>query len=645
MFPPEGASAAEGIRNQLGRPALDLLTILVRESAQNSWDARRGDTTVDYRLDLRAVSPAHAPAWRELLTRRIPRHGNLPLRQSISAPTIRILSISDRGTTGLGGPTRADNAVVGNHDFVSFIRNIGEPRDTELGGGTYGFGKGIFYLLSRPGTVLVHTRCRVVGGFETRLMGCALWKSYAVGEGLSGQRFTGRHWWGTVSSDDVVEPLVGAEAESTAERLGLRAFAPDETGTTVVVIDPDLGDRTIEEAGSYLADTIAWNLWPKMLVDSDGGSPPMRFSVECDGITVPVPDPRDTSPLDMFVAAHEGMRSEQDGKVLKCLNPKATLGRLGFEKRFTPPFAETPAGSAAGIGTTVHHVCLMRTAELVVTYYAGPKPSAEYVSYAGVFRADAGLDSTFAASEPPTHDAWHWQSLDGRDKTFVRTTFTRIKESVEELIEVDGRVRAGSSEVALGAASRAFSDLVAGSWGTGGASDYRIAFKPPAPANTTTQHTGDLFAPGTTVVPTADSSPQPDGTGGSPPQPDGDDRVGHGPTSTKRPRVEYLDSPYYEVRSGHVILIQAFRIATPGRHRCFADLGVALAGTNSRETDPPRAADEPQFFAWEGPDGLLHTEPMRVVEGSEEVWRVLVRPAPDTMTEIAVSAQREEADR
>ncbi len=39
-YPPEGASAAEGIRNQLGRPELDLLTILVRESAQNSWDAR-----------------------------------------------------------------------------------------------------------------------------------------------------------------------------------------------------------------------------------------------------------------------------------------------------------------------------------------------------------------------------------------------------------------------------------------------------------------------------------------------------------------------------------------------------------------------------------------------------------------------------
>ncbi|WIX80838.1 hypothetical protein QRX50_08765 [Amycolatopsis carbonis] len=632
-FPPEGASAAEGIRNQLGRPELDLLTILVRESAQNSWDARTGDTTVDYHLDLKVVSPAHAPAWRELLTRRVPAHENLPLRQAISSPAIRVLTVSDRGTTGLGGPTRADNAVVENHDFVSFIRNIGEPRDTELGGGTYGFGKGIFYLLSKPGTVLVHTRCKVPGGFETRLMGCALWKSYAEGEGLSGRRYTGRHWWGAASADGVVEPLVGAEADAVAERLGLRAFGSQETGTTVVVIDPDLGEREIQEAGEYLAETIAWNLWPKMLTGSDGGIPPMRFSVQCDGITVPVPDPRETTPLDMFVAAHEAMQSDADHKELRCYNPKAKLGNLGLEKRFVSPFAETPAGVAAGIGSTVHHVCLMRTAELVVTYHAGPKPPAEYVSYAGVFRADAELDSAFAASEPPTHDAWHWQSLEGRDKTFVKTTFTRIKEHVEELIDVDGRVKTGSSEIALGAASRTFSDLVAGSWGIGGASDYRQEFKPVAPAAETgaSQRSGDLFDSGAGGDAGASSTQGP----GVDPEP--------GSSNGRRPRVEYLDSPSYEIRAGHLVLIQAFRIATPGLHRCVADLGVALAGTSSRETDPPRGADEPQFFGWEGPDGALRTEPSQVLEGSDDVWRVLVRPAPDTTTEITVTARREEA--
>ncbi|WP_146060478.1 hypothetical protein [Amycolatopsis sp. CA-128772] len=630
MFPPEGASAAEGIRNQLGRPELDLLTILVRESAQNSWDARTGKTAVDYHLDLRIVSPAHAPAWRELLARNVPAPEHLPLRQSISSPVIRVLTISDRGTTGLGGPTRADNAVVENHDFVSFIRNIGEPRDTELGGGTYGFGKGIFYLLSRPGTVLVHTRCRVDGGFETRLMGCALWKSYAEGEGLSGRRYTGRHWWGTHSADGVVEPLIGAEADTTAERLGLRGFGPDETGTTVVVIDPDLGEREIQDAGSYLAETIAWNLWPKMLAAPDDGTPPMRFSVQCDGITVPVPDPRETTPLDMFVSAYEAMRSAEDAKELWYQgHPRTKLGMLGLEKRFLPPFTQTPAAETAGVESTVHHVCLMRTAELVVTYHAGPKPAAEYVSYAGVFRADIELDSTFASSEPPTHDAWNWQSLEGQDKRFVKMAFTRIKESIEGLIEIDGRIRTSSSEISLGAASRSFSDLVAGASGFGGASDYRRAFKPvkPTPPAGTVHLSGDLYDAGTGAAPSSSV----DQTGPAAGKPGG-----------RQPRVEYLDAPYFEVRAGQVLLIQAFRVSALGVHRCVADLGIALAGTSSRETDPPRGADEPRLFGWESPDGALHTDPTQTLEGGEDVWRVLVRPAPDTTTEIAVHAQREE---
>src|SRR5690606_26852557 len=111
---------------------------------------------VDYRIDLGTVSPAHAAAWRDLLTCNAPSREHLPLRPSLNGPVIRVMTVSDRGTTGLGGPTRADSAVTRNHDFVSFVRNVGEPRDNELGGGTYGFGKGVFYLVSQAGTILVH---------------------------------------------------------------------------------------------------------------------------------------------------------------------------------------------------------------------------------------------------------------------------------------------------------------------------------------------------------------------------------------------------------------------------------------------------------------------------------------------------------
>ena len=40
-----GNLASEGVLNQLGRPRLDPLTVLVREAVQNSWDARSTDST------------------------------------------------------------------------------------------------------------------------------------------------------------------------------------------------------------------------------------------------------------------------------------------------------------------------------------------------------------------------------------------------------------------------------------------------------------------------------------------------------------------------------------------------------------------------------------------------------------------------
>lgn len=459
-YPPEGATAAEGIRNQLGRPELDLLTILVRESAQNSWDARTPDHSgpVDYRIDMNTVSPAHAGAWRELLLAGAPsQRDNFPLRESLRRSSIRVMAVSDRGTRGLGGPTRADAFAI-ERDFVSFIRNIGEPRDNALGGGTYGFGKGIFYVLSNTGTILVHSRCRTVqGGYETRLIGCALWKSYGVEETSGHRRYTGRHWWGDISGG-VVEPLTGHDADRAVRNLGLSPFGAEETGTTVVVVDPSLDGLTPKEAGGYLADTIAWHLWPKMISTPERPAP-MRFSVTCDGADLPVPDPRETRPLNMFVTAYEKMTAA-DGDRLHCKSPRRYLGRLGLEKRIMPPLEPSRASRMVGIEDIVHHVCLMRPAELVVTYRPGPKPPSVNLGYAGVFRGDESMDEIYAKAEPPTHDAWNPQSLERPESTFVHTTFRRIGESLDSLLSLGGTTRSGSSNVALGAASSFFSGLV-----------------------------------------------------------------------------------------------------------------------------------------------------------------------------------------
>ncbi|MEU4093352.1 hypothetical protein [Streptomyces sp. NPDC026673] len=651
-YPPEGASAAEGIRNQLGRPELDLLTVLVRESAQNSWDARLTPSPgpVDYRMDIWTVGPAHAAAWRELLLEGAPAGPEqFPLRETLKRGPVRVLAVSDRGTRGLGGPTRADNAVGPERDFVSFIRNIGEPRDSALGGGTYGFGKGIFYLASRPGTILVHSRCRTPqGGHETRLIGCTLWKSYVAAEPQGDRRYTGRHWWGDTSGA-VVEPLVGRLAEITARRLGLRPFEPDETGTTIVVVDPNLDELEPVAAADYLTETIAWHLWPKM-ISTDGRPPAMRFTVTCDGVEHHVPDPRETRPLDMFVAAYETMTGPT-GSDLHCLKPKRHLGRLGLVKRIMPPLEPTRASRVIDIEDLVHHVCLMRPAELVVTYRPGPKPPSVSQGYAGVFRGDETMDEIYAQAEPPTHDAWHPQSLDRPESTFVHTTFRRIDEALQGLLSLGGVARPGASHVALGAASSLFSGLVGGAWGIGGATAYAkpgstaVRARPQdsdeeqeSPRGASSGRPTPNDAHGTHWSAGAEAVRSSDSTADQHASVDGPTN-GAAVTARRRPRVQYVGEPYYEDREDDTVLVQEFRLPVPGLQRVRIDLAVTLPGANGRETDPPKGASMPVLVGWEDEAGDLRTTEPCEIEGGDSLWRALVRPAPDTMTEIDIKVE------
>lgn len=620
-YPPEGASAAEGIRRQLGRPQLDLLTILVRESAQNSWDAHRegSGVPVDYRIDLSTISPARIGAWREMLLNDAPAKADLPLRDTLRSSAVRLLTVSDRGTKGLGGPTRADQVTGGNRDFVSFIRNIGEPRDNALGGGTYGFGKGIFYLLSKPGVILVHTRCVLPDGtLQTRLIGCAMWNSYLADLDGEKRRFTGRHWWGDTSGE-LIEPLLDEVADAAARRLGLKSFGPGETGTTVVVVDPLLrrDDEEIDPAttAGYLADTIAWHLWPKM-IESNGASPAMRFAVSCDGVDVPVPDPRNTRPLSLFVAAYDQLGGPK-AKALECQRPKRLLGELGLVKAIMPPNRSTMASRMVDIDDLVHHVCLMRPAELVVTYFAGVRPPSQNLGYAGVFRADPSMDEVYAQAEPPTHDAWNHQSLEYPDSTFVRTTFTRIRDSVDGLLNLAAVTRDGAKGVALGAASSMFSGLVGGAWGIGGATAYStekpgstVSRAPSRAARAAdAEAAADVStAAGNEYLPKESAATEGDSSAPSAPRTD---------RRAARPRVQYLGEPYYDERAATTVLVQEFRLPVALRQRVRIDLAITLPGASGRETDPPLGAPMPELLGWEQADGTLHTAPDYEIDGGD----------------------------
>lgn len=602
-FPPTGAIASEGIRNQLGRPPVDPLTVFVRETAQNSWDARLGDRPTSFRLEITTVAPTHRPNWERLLTPPGNRESNLGIGKLVRTPNLRLLSVVDRGTKGLGGPTRADELAVDRRDWVSFVLNVGEKRDTHQGGGTYGYGKAVLYRLSKVGTILVHTRTDVPGsGPESRLIGIAMRDSFDGREtpADSPRPFTGRHWWGDVQEDHV-EPLRGAEADTVARSLGLLPFAEDETGTTLVVLDPDLDDfEDVDEAGRHLANTLTWQLWPIMLPER--GDDRLVPEVRASSTTFPVPDPAATYPLDLFVEAYR-MQRDGAGEVLECRSPRKKLGTFAVKDDFVvpmPPGSASLAAECAGVPGDPHHVCLLRSPELVVRYLEQTETGSVNRAYAGVFRAADDLDDVYAASEPPTHDHWVHEQLTGHDRTFVRVTFRRIKEQLSRFRTSAAAAVHTETGVALGAASTLLGGIVAAAFA-----------RPDHPSG---EGVGGRGVGG--------------GTGGRP-----------SPKTRDKVRVTELTEPTIDVREGRVVLAQRFSVTGPGPVLLRARLTVGL-GERGREDDAPVGAARPEILHWTTGTGLRKTGTC-VVDSPSEV-ELVVLPVPHTITDVSVSGVRAE---
>lgn len=443
-----GNTAAEGILNQLGRPGLDLLSILVRETVQNSWDARLSDnTTVRCTITGRTLTPAQVDFLRQVVLTEEPEQLKLHEALSAARESTHVLIISDRGTTGLNGPIRADapDDESGSRNFVNFFFNIGQSKGQRLSGGTYGYGKSILYRISQLHTICVYTRCLAGNHLESRLLGAALEPQTEAGSGY--RRYTGRHWWGRRSSekDAVLEPVTGPDADELAQGLGFPSFAGNETGTSCMVLLPTLGDNPLNEVMQRISRLVLWYFWPKMLTSAEGVAP-MRFAVSFQEQPVPIPNPGQYPPLCGFVEAMQLLKASQGDHQdslsrvvsISSQRPKRLLGHLALV-RFPVQERQDPVTSGSEFTPPIpgisHHVALMRNAELVVKYLEGDQLPISQLEYAGVFIADRDVDSSFAKAEPPTHDDWNTKSMTERqDKSAVNVALRKISEELKEFV-------------------------------------------------------------------------------------------------------------------------------------------------------------------------------------------------------------------
>lgn len=448
-----------GGRGKLLRATADLtrVELLIRETLQNSWDAREEDWYPAYGVRLDRLDKFKRVLLLDHVFTDLPESLE-QIRASLNSPDVHVVEIYDRGTTGLDGPFRASEEAADGmpNNFNSFVFDIGTTSDSEISGGTFGFGKTATFEVSKAHSVVYWSRCRGSDGqLEYRLIASSLHDDYAE----AGKRYTGAHWWGVATNDDVV-PLRGQAAEALGNALFRNPFGEDETGTSILIIDPEIsvtGDsdgpvnertpvRTDEhgdELVRQISDALAYNAWPKT-ISADGVHPPMIFelyrndesqevaatirsrwsrwadaliqvrrlqgqqSVESEperpaGILREVTRPISLRPRSLN-ATREEVFGDRSDNVVGHLHLVSSIGEAGPERPAVPS----------------NKLCMMRSdAELVVRYEEFADSEDDGLQWHGVFKPTPQCDRHFSATEPSTHDSWNPRAAEKEVSTYV----------------------------------------------------------------------------------------------------------------------------------------------------------------------------------------------------------------------------------
>lgn len=597
----DGGLDARSADNAIGRTSLGLWDLVLRESLQNSWDARVGRAgNISYSVDEYEMTEDQTRILtNDVFSQLPPNCRSTDLHKHIFHKRIRVLVIADGETRGLGGPIRADVSGKSgeSRDFVDFVRNLGRSTSKGLEGGTYGLGKGVLYRASQVGLCLVYSQANYKGGVEPRLIGV----SGGDGDYDDGaSRYTGRNWWGVPGADGIVDPLVGQAARDLAKSLGMRIPSSESTGTSIMVIAPDFaGVKNGRERVSAIADAALKWAWPHAL--DLGKGPDIQFNFSADGAEIPGPQPLDHPVFREFASAYmEGRQRILDANHtgnwqttftrISSKRPKRYLGLL------THRMSHTPVATGSELENTV---ALLRDPRMVVKYLSVAAPT-NGVPVFGVFISSPEMNEKFAESEPVTHDDWVYRqaAVEKNVPNPVKIALDNIRDTFRSLSAKgvaagDGVHSKGASRVAA-----ALGGLLAGFSGTG--AELQPAAGPSAP----------------------------------------------GSRRPRRAAVRLLNSASLDLLDGEVVAKYSFSLTggRPGSSLAVRVAARVVTESGGNESEGPLGAELPLFAGWISPSGLLLSsgEVLTVIAPyDDEITAVFTQPADAA---IRVSASVEELE-
>lgn len=422
---------------------LSLIDILVRESVQNSLDAGRNDfegftefyfDIVEYNDSddlINALSFLRQEEADHLFQRLIGR---------IERSNASAIILSDRGTTGLSGPVNYDDNEWHDNNirknFANLVYELGQNHGAEMAGGSFGFGKSIYYRISEAGLVMYYSR----SAEGERLAFCMISKEEQEVSPFS----TGICWWGETSeyrgikyAVPVTDPAKIGEVLKSLRMEKIR-LEENKTGTSISIIGPGLNflrENVNESEQSEIQfntqllkikfeEAVQKWYWPRMIetniVNQSRTVKPLKFF--SGGYLIPVSlQNREKGKLlkaaeNLNMGEHSN-NSEIKTELLTHRTGNVKLGTLAYRIYNVNP------GEVPGLNC----ISMIRAPRMVVyeKYIQGNNNS--FFSAVFLVKSDEkvcrnhkdtmkiSLDNAFRDSESSTHSEWNIQNISEED--------------------------------------------------------------------------------------------------------------------------------------------------------------------------------------------------------------------------------------
>ena len=230
-----GSSLLKLIQNN-NMPLLDLL---VRESVQNSLDAKNdSDAYVTVKFITGNFEKAKLNAELEGITEKLDKQFTKPYQEYIA--------IRDTNTVGLTGKLHYSEVQDNNYgNLLKLIYEISKPQTAEGAGGSWGLGKTVYFRIG-IGLVVYYSRIKNEHGqFESRLAASFVENELSPEAKIpiyQNKAKRGIAWWGERIGENETQPVTDVSyINKILSIFKIPAYMGEETGTTIIIpyIDRD----------------------------------------------------------------------------------------------------------------------------------------------------------------------------------------------------------------------------------------------------------------------------------------------------------------------------------------------------------------------------------------------------------------------